>query len=69
MSDPAAVFRQGTPDVYPGGQFAASREGRRLVSMATGTLEAGAEAVSTDTIYDLASLTKPLATAILLGRA
>ncbi|MEM7677091.1 MAG: serine hydrolase domain-containing protein [Myxococcota bacterium] len=66
---PLVVFREGLKEAYPGGQFAASREGRLLVSAAAGHLAPGAAETCIPTIYDLASLTKPLATAVLVGRA
>ncbi len=70
MSDPVQVFVQGVHDgVYPGGQLAASREGQSLVSTAAGHLSAGGPATDVSVVYDLASLTKPLATSVLVGRA
>ena len=67
---PTAVFRQGVADgAYPGGQLAASKDGHRLVSVAAGYLEAGGPPTDERVIYDLASLTKPLATSVLIGRA
>lgn len=60
------AVRQGA---FPGGQLAASCGGRRLTSMAVGTLCPGGDETHPEVIYDLASLTKPLATATLIGRA
>ncbi|MBI2372748.1 MAG: beta-lactamase family protein [Deltaproteobacteria bacterium] len=72
MRHPIDVFRDGIrAGVAPGGQLAASREGVRVAEVAEGRLGPGSAdpsmAVDEDTIYDLASLTKPLATATLLG--
>lgn len=70
MSHPIDIFAAGARDgIYPGGQLAASRECQRLVTAAVGKLGPGLEPTSNQVIYDLASLTKPLATTILLGRA
>jgi CubicO group peptidase (beta-lactamase class C family) len=55
--------------VYPGAQLAISKEGRRLASVATGALWTGGPPTNPTAVYDLASLTKPLATAMLVGRA
>jgi serine-type D-Ala-D-Ala carboxypeptidase len=67
---PVDIFAAGARDgVYPGGQLAASRECQRLVTASVGKLAPGAEPVGNDVIYDLASLTKPLATTVLFGRA
>ncbi len=65
------IFAEGARDgAYPGGQLAASVGMRRLVTSSVGCLAPGSSAkVSNDTLYDLASLTKPLATALLVGRA
>ncbi len=70
MRSPIDVFAEGARDgVYPGAQLAASRECRRLVTASVGVLGPGRGATDNETVYDLASLTKPLATAILVGRA
>jgi CubicO group peptidase (beta-lactamase class C family) len=70
MRSPIDIFAGGARDgVYPGGQLAASRDGKRLVVASVGVIAPGREPARDDTIYDLASLTKPLATSILLGRA
>lgn len=70
MKSPLDVFAQGARDgAYPGGQLAASREGQRLVNAAVGKLEPAGPVTTPDVRYDLASLTKPLATAVLSGRA
>lgn len=68
---PLEVFAEGARDgAYPGGQLAASIGMRRLVTVPVGRLFPGAETkVTNDTVYDLASLTKPLATSVLVGRA
>ncbi len=64
------IFAEGARErVYPGGQIAVSRECQRKVSASVGVLAPGMKPTSVDTIYDLASLTKPLATALLVGRA
>ncbi|MCB9653772.1 MAG: beta-lactamase family protein [Deltaproteobacteria bacterium] len=69
MPSPLDVFRQGVLDgVYPGGQLAASREGIRLASLAAGTRGPEHPKATPETLYDLASLTKPLATALLCAR-
>lgn len=68
--DPVAAFEAGIREgAYPGGQLAASREGERVALVAGGVLGPGLEATSRAAIYDLASLTKPLATTLLVGRA
>lgn len=70
MSEPVDVFLGGVRDeVYPGGQLAASREGQLLISTAAGLLQAQGAATDPRVVYDLASLTKPLATSVLIGRA
>ncbi len=70
MADPIAIFRAGVEDgVYPGGQLAASRGGQRLVSVSAGALFPSGPATDEQVVYDLASLTKPLATSVLIGRA
>lgn len=70
MSSPIDIFAEGARDgVYPGGQLAASRELKRLVNASVGRLAPGMERTNENVIYDLASLTKPLATTILVGRA
>lgn len=64
------IFAEGAVDgVYPGGQLAVSKECQRLVTASVGILGPGLEGTTNETVYDLASLTKPLATVILLGRA
>lgn len=65
------TFAAGARDgAYPGGQLAASVGMRRLVTVSVGRLFPGANAkVTNETQYDLASLTKPLATGVLVGRA
>jgi len=70
MPSPIDIFAEGARDgVYPGGQLAISLECRRLITASVGELGPGLQAVDNDTCYDLASLTKPLATTVLLGRA
>ncbi len=70
MSDPVAVLKAGVElGAFPGGQLAASREGERLASACAGHLGPGLAKTSRDAIYDLASLTKALATTVLIGRA
>ncbi len=70
MTHPVDIFAAGARDgVYPGAQLAVSRECQRLVTAAVGKIAPGGEPTSNDAIYDLASLTKPLATTVLLGRA
>ncbi|MBK6684092.1 MAG: serine hydrolase [Deltaproteobacteria bacterium] len=67
---PIDLFAIGARDgAYPGGQLAASREGIRLVNAAVGLLSPGGGPTQEDALYDLASLTKPLSTALLTGRA
>lgn len=54
-----------TNRVFPGGVLLASRQGEVLVREAFGTMDFTLETpVSQDTVYDLASLTKPLATTL-----
>ena len=70
MTDPIAVFEKGVDEgVYPGGQLAIAREGRQAVAAVAGFVQAGGAQTSASVIYDLASLTKPLATGVLIGRA
>lgn len=70
MKHPIDIFAEGARDgVYPGGQLVVSRECQRLLTASVGVLGPGLEATNDEVIYDLASLTKPLATGILLGRA
>lgn len=70
MTSPIDIFARGARDgVYPGGQLCISREGQRLVTVSVGTLGPGLGPTSDDVAYDLASLTKPLSTAALVGRA
>jgi len=70
MTKAIDIFARGARDgVYPGGQLAISREGRRLVTVSVGTLGPGLGPTGDDVHYDLASLTKPLSTAVLIGRA
>ncbi|MBK8013453.1 MAG: beta-lactamase family protein [Deltaproteobacteria bacterium] len=69
MPSPLDVFCQGIHDgVYPGGQLAASREGIRLASIAAGAIGPGLPPTTPEVLYDLASLTKPLATTLLCAR-
>lgn len=70
MSAPSDVVAQAVKDgAFPGAQLAVSVEGRTVVSESFGALEPGGPAVRPDTSYDLASLTKPLATSVLFARA
>jgi CubicO group peptidase (beta-lactamase class C family) len=70
MKSAIDIFAEGARDgVYPGGQLAISRECQRLVNASVGVIEPDGRATSTETLYDLASLTKPLATSVLVGRA
>lgn len=70
MKSPIDIFAEGARDgAYPGGQLAASLEGRRLVSAAVGVLGPGMSATNEEVNYDLASLTKPLSTTLIFGRA
>jgi serine-type D-Ala-D-Ala carboxypeptidase len=60
----AAMDRAVLDGVFPGGVLAARSDGERKLLIVAGHLssEPGSEAVEASTIYDLASLTKPLAT-------
>jgi CubicO group peptidase (beta-lactamase class C family) len=60
----AAMDRAVLDGVFPGGVLAARSDGERKLLIVAGHLssEPGSEAVKASTIYDLASLTKPLAT-------
>lgn len=70
MTSPIDIFAAGARDgVYPGGQLAASREMKRIVTASVGRIAPQMEATNDNVNYDLASLTKPLATTILVGRA
>jgi CubicO group peptidase (beta-lactamase class C family) len=70
MKSPIDIFAEGARDgVYPGGQLAASRESKRLVTASVGVMGPELEPTNDNVIYDLASLTKPLATAVLMGHA
>lgn len=69
-ASPIDIFAAGARDgVYPGGQIAASRECKRLVTASVGKLGPGLEATNNNVLYDLASLTKPLGATLLMGRA
>lgn len=59
------AVRQGA---FPGGQLAVSLEGRRVANFAFGSLTPNGPRSSPSAFYDLASLTKPLATSVLIGR-
>jgi serine-type D-Ala-D-Ala carboxypeptidase len=70
MRSPIDIFALAAKEgVYPGGQLAASIDGRRLVNAAVGVLAHKSQPTNERCLYDLASLTKPLATTILIGRA
>ncbi|MFO0724600.1 MAG: serine hydrolase domain-containing protein [Myxococcota bacterium] len=70
MDSPIDIFARGVKEgVYPGGQIAASRECTRIVTAAAGSIGPGQGSTGNDVLYDLASLTKPLGTTILLGKA
>lgn len=70
MKSAIDIFAEGARDgVYPGGQLAISRECQRLVSAGAGLVAPGQEPTNENVIYDLASLTKPLSTSILFGKA
>lgn len=70
MTSPVDAFVGGVRDgAYPGGQFAASKEGIRLIDTAAGTVAPECDPTDENVLYDLASLTKPLATTVLVARA
>jgi CubicO group peptidase (beta-lactamase class C family) len=70
MKSPIDIFAEGARDgVYPGGQLAVSREGQRLVTASVGVIGPGLEPTHDNVVYDLASLTKPLGTSLLFGKA
>jgi len=70
VASPIDIFAAGARDgVYPGGQLSASREGRWLVNAAVGELAPGMGPTHEQCVYDLASLTKPLGTTLLVGQA
>lgn len=70
MSSPIDIFARGARDgVYPGAQLAASCEGQWLVDAAVGDLGPGLGPTHEQVVYDLASLTKPLGTTLLVGLA
>ena len=54
--------------VFPGGQLLAMEQGKVAVEVCTGTLWPGGPGVTPKTLYDLASLTKPLVGATLSMR-
>ena len=54
--------------VFPGGQLFAMKQGKVAVEVCTGTLWPGGPGVTPETLYDLASLTKPLVGATLSMR-
>src|SRR4051794_37151641 len=57
------VLRRGIDQgEFPGGVVCAARAGEIFVHRALGTTD-GSKSVAVDTIYDLASITKPMATA------
>ena len=63
------VFARGAKEgAYPGGQLAVSKECRRITTACVGHLGSSEEKVTHHTHYDLASLTKVLATSILFAR-
>ena len=67
---PIEIFHNAAREgAYPGAQLACSRAGQQLAAEATGSLDSNGDRVELDTIYDLASLTKALATSVLVGRA
>ncbi|MBI4815627.1 MAG: beta-lactamase family protein [Deltaproteobacteria bacterium] len=72
MKDPIDVFIGGVRSgVYPGGQLAAACEGQVVAQAAAGVFGPGVaeqtRPVDLETVYDLASLTKPLSTSALIG--
>lgn len=70
MTSPIDIFAAGARDgVYPGGQLVISREGVRQVTVSVGKLGPGLPDTDDHVAYDLASLTKPLSTAVLVARA
>lgn len=70
MKSTVDIFAEGARSgVYPGGQLVASRECTRLVTASVGLLGPGLGPTHHQAFYDLASLTKPLATTLLVGRA
>ena len=70
MNKTIDIFARAAKDgVYPGGQLAVSRECQRVVTASVGTLGNTDQAVTHETHFDLASLTKVLATSVLFGRA
>jgi serine-type D-Ala-D-Ala carboxypeptidase len=70
MNKTIEIFARGAKDgVYPGGQLTVSRECQRVITASVGKLGHNDEPVTHQTHYDLASLTKVLATNVLFGRA
>ena len=70
MNKTVDIFARGAKDgVYPGGQLTVSRECQRVITASVGRLGQNNSQVSHQTHYDLASLTKVLATSVLFGRA
>lgn len=70
MTSPVDIFARGARDgVYPGAQLAASCEGEWLVDAAVGDLGPNLGPTHEQVVYDLASLTKPLGTTLLVARA
>jgi CubicO group peptidase (beta-lactamase class C family) len=64
-----AAFRAAIDQgVAPGGQLCVSERGKRIIDTAYGVLAPGEAAATVDTIYDLASLTKVLATTYICAR-
>ena len=54
--------------VFPGAQLLVVDEGRRVLDLAAGTKRLGGAPVTTHTLFDVASLTKPLVTSLLVLR-
>ncbi|MCC7380901.1 MAG: beta-lactamase family protein [Deltaproteobacteria bacterium] len=70
MKNVLEIFAAGARDgVYPGGQLAISLECERLITTSVGVVGPSMRQTNDDVRYDLSSLTKPLATTILVGRA
>jgi len=66
MNSVRSAMEQGAGEgVFPGAVLLASREGKIVLQEAVGkTRYQGGGAVTMETLFDLASLTKPLATAL-----
>jgi serine-type D-Ala-D-Ala carboxypeptidase len=68
MQHTLRVFEQAIESgAFPGGQLVVSVGGQRHLEVAAGRIEPSGPPTNLDVLYDLASLTKPLTTSLLIG--